>query len=207
MATKKPSFQLFLYHASNLIASPDEPKEVLGRIITSLHEHIGVARASIQLRIPSRSSPNPLLIASPPAKNPSFVFWRPISVRGREYGHLTVEARTPVGSPQDWMLTLDTLSEQLALYAERLQLAEDERRLRSEVAELQLRLRTRKVLSRAGGIVAMTLDTTVESAEEWLQAEATRRGRTAYELAEQLILQQVLSRQIAADGRQGAVAA
>ncbi len=207
MATKKPSFELFLYHASNLLSSGGEPKEVLAKIITLLHEHTGEAGVVIRLRISSKCTSGPLLIESPLQQKASFVFSRPIAVRGRQYGQLTVETRTPAGSPKDWMMTLEVLGQQLALFAERLELADDNECVQSEVDELQERLRIRKALARAGGIVARIQGTTAELAEEWLEAEAARRGRTAYVLAEQLILQDQISRQIVSKARQGAVAA
>ncbi len=191
MATHQSTFHSFLQHVSHLTAAAAEPQEVLAKIVASLDEHLGHARASIRLHIHSKS----VAMEGPGIQKANFVFSRPIAVRGREYGQLSVETHTPVGSPRDWMLTLDTLSQQLALYAERLELAENLRRAQAEISEIQASLQKRKALARASGIVARLKGTTLEAAERWIAAEAARRGRETQSFAEQLILHERLTRQ------------
>lgn len=148
MTTETPSFELFLYKVSSLTSTASDPRELLTQIIKALHDHWGNARVPIRLRTSSRGRSHILSLESPPQRRTSFVFSQAIAVRGREYGHLAVETKTPVGSPPKWMPTRETLGEQLALYAKRLGRTPDREQVKLELAGLQETLRTRKAPAR-----------------------------------------------------------
>jgi hypothetical protein len=207
MATTTPAFPAFLYTLSQLQASGDDAQVLLDWVRSALPSPAASTRISLRLRVPTRAGRKTVTVQHLPPVAASFQFSTAIAVRGHDYGHLLVETSTPAASPQEWLLLLDTLSRQLALFAERLRLKQQQARSRAERDELHLTLQTSKALARASPLLAGSRGVPVETATQWITAEALRSGRTVLELAEQVILQDLVSRQIAVTTARKAVAA
>jgi hypothetical protein len=191
MADPLPAFAQILRTVSQLTAQKTDIYDIASRVLQEV-KRWGAVRASIQLRLPERSPASVVSLEEPGTSQARFVFSRPIAVRGTRYGLLAVEIDVPKGSPADWMLTLDALSQQLGLMAERIWMLFERDRQAVELAQMREQLQIAKALARAAGLLVRDRHIALDEAKEWITAEAARRGKAVLTIAEQLILQRQL---------------
>ncbi len=147
-------------------------------------------RTRVALSIYGHVSTQPLASSSAGSifpGDPAAVFYRPLEVRGIDYGQISIELLDEVEGRELVFAALETLALQLALYAERLYLKGVQLALREEHAGLETLLRTEKTVSRAAGLLAQSRGISLLAADEWIRAEAERRERSALSLAEMVI--------------------
>lgn len=197
-ANAQDGLAALIYHVSTLAHSDVPVNELVERtaslVLYSLHAD------SIRLVLNDAQSGSPATFsdrrAQSLAASESFLFSRPITIRGKLYGHLEIsvsDARWPATA---LLPAAETIADVLGRRAER----EEQRAELSELREQAEDLRNRRdldvLLTRAGGIVASARSWKLSKAQDWIRQEALRQGYPLARFAERLILAQILSRRL-----------
>ncbi len=192
------SLAALVYHVSALAHSDIEVTELVERtgslVLFSLHAD------AIRIVLRDANSGVPVTFADSrvhgASDSQSFVFSRPITVRGTHYGHLEVginDAKWPLA---DLLPAAETIVELLGQRAERGELRAKRSALRERAEDLRNRRHLDVVLTRASGVVARERNWEQAKAREWIRQEALRKGHPVARFAERLILAQTLSRRM-----------
>jgi hypothetical protein len=165
---------------SRLASSEKKPKAFVQGVRTLLEEHLHASR----VRIAIHSAVSEATLEG----TPSFLFSRVVAVRGVEYGTLQVDLRQPEHAPHLLLVTLETIAWQVALFAERVALTEENARLTANREAIAAEIGASKIVSRAAGVVARLHSLPFDAASAWLQAEANRARRPLADIAERVLL-------------------
>lgn len=187
-----------VYHVSTLAHSDVQVNELVERtgslVLYSLHaDSIGILLQDAQSGSPATFSDSRV---RPSAASESFLFSRPIVIRGVRYGHLEIsvsDAKWPVSA---LLSVAETVVELLGRRAEREELRSELCALREQAEDLRNRRHLDVLLTRAGGIVATERQWPADKAEEWIRQQALRQGYPLLRYAERLILAQTLNRRM-----------
>ncbi len=179
-------YSVLIQQISALAARVDSADEFVQGAVTYLADAFDVIRVSLALRPTpgSRVAYHEAQTAQASKSKPRFLFSRRIATRGTEYGRLEVESTHPV---KDAVLALETIGQLVGLFAEERRLIETNAALTGELQDLEQALTTAKVLARASGLVAHMMNTTRETAEGWIKAEAARTNRPVYTIADRIV--------------------
>jgi hypothetical protein len=187
-----------IYHVSALAHSDVQIGELVGRtgslVLYSLHaDSIRIELRDALTGSPATFSDSRIRAA---AASESFLFSRPVSIRGVQYGHLEIGI-----SNAKWALTAllpvaETILELLGRRAEREELHAEVSALRERAEDLRNRRHLDVLLTRASGIVARERNWEQSKAREWIRQEALRQGHPVLRFAERLILAQTLNRRL-----------
>jgi hypothetical protein len=188
-----------IYHVSTLAHSDVPVNELVERtgslVLYSLHAD------SIRIRLQDAPSGSPATFSDSRthrvAALESFLFSRPIAVRGVQYGHLEIsvsDAKWPVSA---LLSVAETVVALLGQRAEMEELRSALSALREQAEDLRNRRHLDVLLTRASGIVATERKWPVGKAQEWIRQEALRQGYPLLRYAERLVLAQTLSRRLA----------
>ena len=187
-----------VYHVSALAHSEVEIGELVERtgslVLYSLHaDSIRIVLLDARTGSPETFSDSRV---RPAAASESFLFSRPVSIRGVQYGHLEIGI-----SNAKWPLTAllpvaETIVELLGRRAEQEELRVEVSALRERAEDLRNRRKLDVLLTRASGIVARDRNWEQSKAREWIRQEAVRQGHPLLRLSERLILAQTLSRRM-----------
>lgn len=193
-----------VYHVSALAHSDIEIGELVERtgslVLFSLHAD-SIRIALRDARTGSTSTFSDRRVRSSAASE-SFLFSRPVTIRGIEYGRLEIGiSHASIGNatwPLNALLPVaETIVELLGRRAEREELRADMSALRERAEDLRNRRQLDVLLTRASGIVARERNWEQAKAREWVRQEALRQGHPLLRFAERLILAQTLSRRLA----------
>ena len=193
-----------VYHVSALANSDLQVEELVERagslVLYSLHAD-SIRVALRDARTGSTVSFSDSRVRSSAASE-SFLFSRPVTIRGVEYGHLEIGISHAGIGKAKWPLTAllpvaETIVELLGRRAEREELRAHFSALREQAEDLRNRRQFDVLLTRASGIVARERNWEQAKAREWIRQEALRLGQPVQRLAERLILAQTLSRRLA----------
>jgi hypothetical protein len=188
-----------VYHVSALAHSDVQISELVERtgslVLYSLHaDSIRIALLDARTGSPATFADSRIRTA---AASESFLFSRPVSIRGVHYGHLEIGV-----SNAKWPLTAllpvaETIVELLGRRAEQEELRVEVSALRERAEDLRNRRQLDVLLTRASGIVARERNWEQSKAREWIRQEALRQGHPLLRFSERLILAQTLSRHMA----------
>jgi hypothetical protein len=192
-----------VYHVSALAHSDAQIDELVERtgslVLYSLHAD------SIQITLRGARTDSLATFSDSRARSSaefeSFLFSRPVTIRGVHYGHLQIGISHAGITTAKWPLkallpVAETIVELLGRRAEREELRVEVSALRERVEDLRNRRQLDVLLTRAGGIVARERDWEQAKAREWIRQEALRLGHPLLRFAERLILAQTLSRRL-----------
>jgi hypothetical protein len=188
-----------VYHVSTLAHSDVPVNELVERtgslVLYSLHAD------SIRILLQDAQSGSPATFSDSRARSAggseSFLYLRPIAIRGVSYGHVEIsvsDAKWPVSA---LLSVAETVAELLGRRAEREELRSELSALREQAEDLRNRHNLDVLLTRAIGIVANARSWPAGKAEEWIRQEALRQGYPLLRFAERLILAQTLNRRLA----------
>jgi len=187
-----------LYHVSALAHSDVQVSELVERtgslVLYSLHaDSIRIVLRDSREGAPATFSDSRVRATG---AGESFLFSRPIAIRGVQYGHLEISI-----SNNKWPLTAllpvaETIVELLGRRAEREQLRAERSALREHAEDLRNRRQLDVLLTRASGVLAGERNWEQAKAREWIRQEAVRKGHPLARFAERLILAQTLNRRL-----------
>lgn len=197
-ANAQDGLAALVYHVSTLAHSNVPVKELVERtaslVLYSLHaDSIRLVLRDAQLGSPATFSDRR---TQPPAASESFLFSRPITIRGTLYGHLEIsvsDARWPATA---LLLAAETIADLLGRRAEREELRAELSDLREHVEDLRNRRHLDVLLTRAGGILAKERNWHSSKAQDWIRQEALRQAYPLARFAERLILAQTVTRRM-----------
>ena len=189
-ANAQDGLAALVYHVSTLAHSDVAVKELVERtaslVLYSLHaDSIRLVLRDAQLGSSATFSDRR---TQPPAASESFLFSRPITIRGKLYGHLEIsvsDARWPATA---LLLVSETIANLLGRRAEREELRAALSDLRVHVEDLRNRRHLDVLLTRAGGILAKERNWQSSKAQDWIRQEALRQTYPLARFAERLIL-------------------
>lgn len=187
-----------VYHVSTLAHSDVPLNELVERtgslVLYSLHaDSIRIVLLDAQSGSPATFSDSRV---RPVAGSGSFLFSRPIVIRGVQFGHLEISV-SDVKWPVSALLSVaETVVELLGRRAEREELRSELSALREQAEDLRNRRHLDVLLTRASGIVANERKWPVGKAEEWIRQQALRQSYPLLRFAERLILAQTLNRRL-----------
>jgi hypothetical protein len=204
MADSLPDFAQLLLFVSQKASQHIEISHIAVRVLQEM-KRWGALRASLQICLPHDQNASLSSLDEPGQRHARFVFSKAIAVKGVHYGLLAVEMDVPKGSPANWMLMLDALSQQFGLLAERAWLQFENEQRASELALAGDELHTLKALARAAGLLVRDRKVDLEQAKQWITKEAVRREQPVRTIAEQIVLQHRL--QVRWNGQQRQVPA
>lgn len=205
MSGPVPLFDSLIVSISTALSSNKSPKEKAEYVADLIAEHLSKVNVTLSLQTPVGQEAVFTERHSPDRLQGRFLFVRQIQVRGKSYGRFTLEADLPGGGAADWLCALETVTQQLAVYAERLFLESANDRLQQLTSDLAGDLRAEKLIARAGGILARTHNLTHEAARQRIVNESRKRGLSVPAVADQIILHQLVQRDLASPARvQGA---
>lgn len=127
----------------------------------------------------------------------SFLFSRPIMIRGAHYGRLEVSVSNASRPIAALLPAVETIAELLGRRAEREELLSELSELREQAGDLRNRRALEVLLTRASGIVASERGWQLGKARDWIRQEALRQGHPLARFAERVILAQTLNRRLA----------
>jgi hypothetical protein len=188
MQRPQPAFTQFLQNLSSLLASGAEPHEITASLALAFRKLLFVKRFRLVLNLSSNQRiQRDTLTLHASAAVPRLLFSSPLRANQQQLGFLAVEVNVPEGSTVDWMSTLETTSQLLALFAESIALNSTHTLLRAHRDTLRKELLSQKLLARAGGLLSRNQGFSQSEAEYWLATEANRRGGSVIEIAQQVI--------------------
>lgn len=187
-----------VYHVSALAHSDVQISELVERtgslVLYSLHaDSIRIVLLDARTGSPATFSDSRIRPTAAPA---SFLFSRPVILRGVHYGHLEIgisNAKWPLNA---LLPVAETIVELLGRRAEREEFQAEVSALRERAEDLRNRRQLDVLLTRASGIVARERNWEQSKAREWIRQEALRQGHPLLRFAERLILAQTLSRRL-----------
>jgi hypothetical protein len=187
-----------IYHVSALAHSEGPVNELVERtgslVLYSLHAD------SIRIQLRDSQSGSPATFSDTRSKHvsgsESFLYSRPIVIRGVSYGHLEIGVSDAKWPASALLSVTETVAELLGRRAEREELRSELSALRERAEDLRNRRHLDVLLTRASGVVAASRKWTSAKAEEWIRQEALRQGHPLLRFAERLILAQMLSRRM-----------
>lgn len=190
-----------VYHVSALAHSDVQIVELVERagslVLYSLHaDSIRIVLRDARKGSPATFTDSRVRTAS---ASESFLFSRPVTIRGVQYGHLEIGISHASINNAKWPLTAlllvaETIVELLGRRAEREDLRAEASALRERAEDLRNRRQLDVLWTRASGIVARERNWEQAKAREWIRQEALRLGHPLLRFAERLILAQTLSR-------------
>ena len=193
-----------VYHVSALAHSDVQIGELVERtgslVLFNLHaDSIHITLLDAQTGSPATFSDSRVRSAS---TSESFLFSRPVTIRGVHYGRLEIGISQVNVNGARWPLTallpaVETIVELLGRRAEREELRAEASALRERVEDFRNRRHLDVLLTRAGGIIARERNWEQVKAQEWIRQEALRSGQPLARFAERLILAQTLHRRLA----------
>jgi uroporphyrinogen-III synthase len=119
----------------------------------------------------------------------------PLVSGGDIVGVINIHYRTSQDHSAEMIATLSFVGEQMGIAAAKSILAEDNRRLVDEANEMKRQLEARKLIERAKGILMQRHGLTEEEAYLRLRNDSRRSRRAMRDLAEQIIQQELKTRQ------------
>ena len=187
-----------IYHVSALAHSDGAVNELVERtgslVLYSLHAD------SIRIQLRDSQSGSPASFSDNRTRRvsgaESFLYSRPIVIRGVSYGHLEISVSDAKRPASVLLSVTETVAELLGRRAEREELRSELSALREQAEDLRNRRHLDVLLTRASGVVAASRKWTSAKAEEWIRQEALRQGHPLLRFAERLILAQMLSRRM-----------
>jgi hypothetical protein len=133
-----------------------------------------------------------------------FVFSRPITLRGVEYGWFDLELPAALAPQAELLLVGELVVNILGQFAANEALLARKDRLLAERRDLDWQVKLDKLLSRAGGIVSARRKLNSRGAIAWLRDESLRLRLPLWQVAERVVEGDKLVRAFD-DGRPGAV--
>jgi hypothetical protein len=185
-----------VYHVSALAHSDVQVSELVERtgslVLYSLHaDSIHIVLLDARTGSPATFSDSRV---RPLAAPESFLFSRPVIIRGVHYGRLEVGISNAKWPLTALLLVAETIVELLGRRAEREDLRVKLSALRERAQDLRSRRQLDVLLTRASGIVAKERNWEPAKAQEWIRQESLQRGHPLSRFAERVILAQTLSR-------------
>jgi hypothetical protein len=187
-----------VYHVSELAHSNVQIGELVERtgslVLYSLHAD------SIRIVLLDARSGSPVTFADSrlhtSGESKSFLFSRPVAIRGVHYGHLEIGISDSKWPPAALLPVAETIVELLGRRAEREELSVKTSALREKTEDLRNRRDLDVLLTRASGIVSKDRNWAPPKAREWIRQEALRQGLPLLRFAERIILSQTLKRRL-----------
>lgn len=189
MLSQEPSFESLLYSVSTVLSSTGDPEAKVEQVVDLIVRHLGSVTVSLSLQT-ARG------VAFAERRNSSrtrsqFAFEQRISVGGSALGRFNLEVDVLTGGAAVWLRTLETITQLLTLYAQNNLFDEENRRLLDSARAMEEDLRTEKLLTRAGGIVASAKGLSQPAARQWILTEARKHSVGINAFCDQMILRYV----------------